>query len=59
MKKKTLSVFVAVLLAAVLIISCSNNAKEPEIFTVTFDTDGAGSIPSQSVEKGHKVRNCA
>lgn len=55
MKKKTLSVFVTVLLAAVLIISCSNNAKEPEIFTVTFDTDGAGSIPSQSVEKGHKV----
>ncbi len=55
MKKKTLSVFVAVLLAVVLITSCSNNAKEPEIFTVTFDTDGAGSVPSQSVEKGHKV----
>ena len=53
--KKTLSIFTMVLLAAVLIISCSNEAKEPEIYTVTFDSDGGSSVEGQNVLKGYKA----
>ncbi len=53
--KKTLTVLMMVLLAAMLIISCDNKAKEPEVktYTVTFSTgEGGSDIASQSIEDG-------
>ncbi len=53
--KKTLTVLMMVLLAAMLIISCDNKAKEPEVktYTVTFSTgEGGSDIASQSIEEG-------
>ena len=42
MKKNFMLVFIALLLAMTLIISCDNSSKNPDAgkFTVTFDTDG-------------------
>ncbi len=53
--KKTLTVLMMVLMAAVLFVSCDNNAKEPK-YNVAFDLDGGkGYIPEQNVVKGGKI----
>ncbi len=55
MKKISLSLLLTVLLSVMLFVSCDNKVKEPEIYTVTFDTAGGTAVTSQKVEKGGKV----
>ncbi len=60
--KKTLTVLMMILMAAVLFVSCDNNVKEPEKepevvkYNVAFDLSGGeGYIPEQNVVKDGKI----
>ncbi len=55
MKKISLSLLLTVLLSVMLFVSCDNKVKEPEIYTVTFDTADGTAVTSQKVEKGGKA----
>lgn len=55
MKKISLLVLIVSLIAAFALVSCSNNAREPKTYTVTFDSKGGSDVPSQKVEEGKKV----
>ena len=50
--KKALTVLTAVLMAAMLIVSCDN---KPKGYTVTFDSTGGSEVSSQLVEIGGKA----
>ncbi len=52
--KKTLTVLMMVLLAAMLIVSC-DNAKEPAVYKVTFDSKGGTSVEAVTVKEGEKI----
>ena len=53
--KKTLTVLMVVMLSVMFIVSCDNKVAEPTKYTVTFDSNGGTSTPTQSVEEGKKA----
>lgn len=50
--KKTISLIISVLILGIFLVGCKDNTK---YYTVTFNSNGGSSIPSQSVEEGGKV----
>lgn len=53
MKKKNLMFLIIVtMIMATLFVSCTEAPPAPELFTVTFDSDGGSSVPAQQVERG-------
>lgn len=55
---RALSLIIALVLVVsltVIPLAACNYLKEPDIFTVTFDTRGGSDVPSQSVERGSRV----
>jgi len=51
--KKTLTVMLMVLLAAILIVSCSNSSKK--VYTVTFDANDGSGVTAVEVKEGEKA----
>ena len=53
MKKKLMFLMVVTIVAmATLFVSCTEEPPAPELFTVTFDSNGGSAVASQQVERG-------
>ena len=53
MKRNLMFLMIVTMIAmATLFVSCTEAPPTPELFTVTFDSDGGSSVPAQQVERG-------
>lgn len=53
--KQFLSLLCSLAICAIVAISCSDDEKVVKTFTVTFDSQGGSSVPSQTINEGDKV----
>ena len=52
MKRNLMFLIVVTMIMATLFVSCTEAPPTPEMFTVTFDSDGGSTVAAQQVEKG-------
>ena len=53
MKRNLMFLMIVTMIAmATLFVSCNEAPPAPELFTVTFDSDGGSAVASQQVERG-------
>ena len=52
MKRNLMFLIVIAMAMATLFVSCTEEPPAPELFTVTFDSDGGSSVAAQQVERG-------
>lgn len=52
MKRKLMFLMVVTLVVATLFVACDETPPAPELFTVTFDSNGGSAVASQQVERG-------
>ena len=52
MKKNLMFLIVVTMIMATLFVSCTEEPPAPELFTVTFDSNGGSAVAAQQVERG-------
>lgn len=52
MKRNLMFLMVVTMIMATLFVSCTEEPPAPELFTVTFDSNGGSAVASQQVERG-------
>ena len=52
MKRNLMFLIIVTVVMTALFVSCNEAPPTPELFTVTFDSDGGSAVASQQVERG-------